>query len=154
MVHHARLLRPWKPGPQERRTVYSMVDFASGPWRTEVLGARRIRRGEFGLPPRKNVNKMMQQVQRCRRKCRRPRRSFPRDRHGARAVARSGDDHREPGACGAGDRPAVVDPEDIEMLQDMVPRPQRGPDFVPGDPREARRITGGLGDLGLNMPGL
>jgi nucleoid-associated protein EbfC len=52
--------------------------------------------------------------------------------------------------------PEVVDPEDIEMLQDMVLAAVNEA-LTSSQEMASKRlggITGGLGDLGLNMPGL
>ena len=52
--------------------------------------------------------------------------------------------------------PEVVDPEDVEMLQDMVLAAVNEA-LTSSQEMASKRlggITGGLGDLGLNMPGL
>jgi DNA-binding YbaB/EbfC family protein len=52
--------------------------------------------------------------------------------------------------------PEVVDPEDVEMLQDMVLAAVN--EAMTSSQELANKklggITGGLGDLGLNLPGL
>jgi DNA-binding YbaB/EbfC family protein len=52
--------------------------------------------------------------------------------------------------------PEVVDPEDVEMLQDMVLAAVNEALTSSQDMASKRLggITGGLGDMGLNMPGL
>src|SRR3954462_3116403 len=52
--------------------------------------------------------------------------------------------------------PEVLDPEDVEMLQDMVLAAVNEA-LTSSQEMASKRlggITGGLGDLGLNMPGL
>jgi DNA-binding YbaB/EbfC family protein len=52
--------------------------------------------------------------------------------------------------------PEVVDPEDVEMLQDMV-LAAVNESLNSAQEMASKRlggITGGLGDLGLNLPGL
>ncbi len=52
--------------------------------------------------------------------------------------------------------PSVVDPEDVEMLQDMVLAATN--EAVNSSQEMASKrlggITGGLGDMGLNLPGM
>lgn len=52
--------------------------------------------------------------------------------------------------------PGVVDPDDVEMLQDMVMAAVNEA-LTSSQEMASKRlggITGGLGDMGLNMPGL
>lgn len=52
--------------------------------------------------------------------------------------------------------PGVIDPDDVEMLQDMVMAAVNEA-LTSSQEMASKRlggITGGLGDMGLNMPGL
>ena len=107
---------------------------------------------------RKNVNKMMQQVQQMQAEMQKAQEELARETVTASAGGGAGK------ATITGNlelveleiNPEVVDPEDVEMLQDMVLAAVNEA-LTSSQEMASKRlggITGGLGDLGLNMPGL
>jgi DNA-binding YbaB/EbfC family protein len=110
------------------------------------------------LPPRKNVNKMMQQVQQMQAEMQKAQEELARETvtasAGGGAVKATITGNLE--LVDLEIDPEVVDPEDVEMLQDMVLAAVNEA-LTSSQEMASKRlggITGGLGDLGLNMPGL
>ena len=119
---------------------------------------RRVRRGEFGLSPRQNVNKMMQQVQKMQQEMQRAQEELARET----VTASAGGGAVKATMTGGLElvsveiAPEVVDPEDVEMLEDMVLAAVNEA-LSSAQQLASKRlggITGGLGDMGLNLPGL
>jgi DNA-binding YbaB/EbfC family protein len=110
------------------------------------------------LSQRRNVNKMMQQVQKMQQEMQRAQEELARET----VTASAGGGAVKATMTGGLEllsveiNPEVVDPEDVEMLEDMVlaavnealsSAQQLASNRLGG-------ITGGLGDMGLNLPGL
>jgi nucleoid-associated protein EbfC len=110
------------------------------------------------LSQRRNVNKMMQQVQKMQQEMQRAQEELARET----VTASAGGGAVKATMTGGLEllsveiNPEVVDPEDVEMLEDMVlaavnealsSAQQLASNRLGG-------ITGGLGDMGLDLPGL
>ncbi|MDQ4042965.1 MAG: YbaB/EbfC family nucleoid-associated protein [Actinomycetota bacterium] len=107
---------------------------------------------------RKNVNKMMQQVQQMQQEMQQAQEELARET----VTASAGGGVVKATMTGNLELvelqidPEVLDPEDVEMLQDMVLAAVNEA-LTSSQEMASKRlggITGGLGDLGLNMPGL
>jgi DNA-binding YbaB/EbfC family protein len=129
-----------------------------GAARQEPEGLRRVRRGEPGLGKRKNVNKMMQQVQQMQQEMQQAQEELARETvtasAGGGAVKATMTGNLE--LVELQIDPEVLDPEDVEMLQDMVLAAVNEA-LTRSQEMASKRlggITGGLGDLGLNLPGM
>src|SRR3712207_5477643 len=118
---------------------------------------RRVRRGA-GLGGRRNVNKMMQQVQKMQQEMQRAQEELARET----VTASAGGGAVKATMTGGLElvsieiNPEVVDPEDVEMLEDMVTAAVNEA-LSSAQELASRRlggITGGLGDLGFNLPGM
>jgi nucleoid-associated protein EbfC len=110
------------------------------------------------LPRRQNVNKMMQQVQQMQQEMQQAQEELARETvtasAGGGAVKATMTGNLE--LVELQIDPEVLDPEDVEMLQDMVLAAVNEA-LTSSQEMASKRlggITGGLGDLGLNMPGL
>lgn len=110
------------------------------------------------MSPRQNVNKMMQQVQKMQADMQKAQEELARET----VTASAGGGAVKATVTGSLELvsveidPGVVDPDDIEMLQDMVLAAVNEA-LTSSQEMASKRlggITGGLGDLGLNMPGL
>ena len=106
----------------------------------------------------RNVNKMMQQVQQMQQQMQQAQEELARETvtasagGGAVKATMTGDMHLESIAI----EPDAVDPEDVEMLQDMVLAAVNEA-LASAQELASKKlggITGGLGDLGLNIPGM
>ena len=110
------------------------------------------------MSQRRNVNKMMQQVQKMQQEMQRAQEELARET----VTASAGGGAVKATMTGGLEllsveiNPEVVDPEDVEMLEDMVlaavnealsSAQQLASNRLGG-------ITGGLGDMGLGLPGL
>ena len=107
---------------------------------------------------RKNVNKMMQQVQQMQQEMQQAQEELARETvtasAGGGAVKATMTGNLE--LVELQIDPEVLDPEDVEMLQDMV-LAAVNESLNSAQELASKRlggITGGLGDLGLNIPGL
>ena len=110
------------------------------------------------MSQRRNVNKMMQQVQQMQQQMQQAQEELARET----VTASAGGGAVKATMTGGLELvsieidPDVVDPEDVEMLQDMVQASVN--EALARDQELASRklggITGGLGDLGLNLPGM
>ncbi len=107
---------------------------------------------------RKNVNKMMQQVQQMQAEMQRAQEELARET----VTASAGGGAVKATMTGGLELvsveidPEVLDPEDVEMLQDLVLAAVNEV-LTSAQELASKRlggITGGLGDLGLNIPGL
>ncbi|MCA3747770.1 MAG: YbaB/EbfC family nucleoid-associated protein [Rubrobacter sp.] len=107
---------------------------------------------------RRNINKMMKQVQQMQQEMQRAQEELARET----VTASAGGGAVKVTMTGGLELtsveidPEVLDPEDVEMLQDMV---QAAVNEAINSAQElaSRKlggVTGGLGDLGLNLPGL
>ncbi|ABG03483.1 Nucleoid-associated protein [Rubrobacter xylanophilus DSM 9941] len=107
---------------------------------------------------RRNINKMMKQVQQMQQEMQRAQEELARET----VTASAGGGAVKVTMTGGLELtsieidPGVLDPEDVEMLQDMV---QAAVNEAINSAQElaSRKlggVTGGLGDLGLNLPGL
>jgi nucleoid-associated protein EbfC len=142
-------------GPEERRTVYSMLGLRVDALLDKSLRIRGGWRGELSLSPRQNVNKMMQQMQQQMQQAQE-------ELANETVTASAGGGAVRATMTGSMELvsieidPEVVDPEDVEMLQDMVLAAVN--EAMTSSQELANKklggITGGLGDLGLNLPGL
>ena len=147
------------PKPEgRRRTVYSSTGSASRRCRTGARSKRQVWRGDRGLGKRKNVNKMMQQVQQMQAEMQKAQEDLAKET----VTASAGGGAVKATMTGGLDLveleidPEVLDPEDVEMLQDLVLAAVNEA-LTSAQELASKRlggITGGLGDLGLNMPGL
>jgi len=110
------------------------------------------------LAGRRNINKMMKQVQQMQQEMQRAQEELARET----VTASAGGGAVKVTMTGGLELtsieidPGVLDPEDVEMLQDMV---QAAVNEAINSAQElaSRKlggVTGGLGDLGLNLPGL
>jgi DNA-binding YbaB/EbfC family protein len=110
------------------------------------------------LAGRRNINKMMRQVQQMQQEMQRAQEELARET----VTASAGGGAVKVTMTGGLELtsieidPGVLDPEDVEMLQDMV---QAAVNEAINSAQElaSRKlggVTGGLGDLGLNLPGL
>ena len=107
---------------------------------------------------RKNVNKMMQQVQQMQQEMQQAQEELARETvtasAGGGAVKATMTGNLE--LVELQIDPEVLDPEDVEMLQDMVLAAVNEA-LTSSKEMASKRlggITGGLGDLGLNLPGM
>ena len=107
---------------------------------------------------RRNVNKMMQQVQKMQAEMQKAQEELARET----VTASAGGGAVKVTMTGGLELvsieidPEVLDPEDVEMLQDMVLAAVNEA-LTSSQELASKRlggITGGLGDMGLNMPGL
>lgn len=107
---------------------------------------------------RKNVNKMMQQVQKMQQDMQQAQEELAKET----VTASAGGGAVKATVTGGQELVSieiaseVVDPEDVEMLQDMI---LAAVNEAMGSAQElaSRKlggITGGLGDMGLNLPGM
>ena len=107
---------------------------------------------------RQNVNKMMQQVQKMQQEMQQAQEELARET----VTASAGGGAVKATMTGGLELvsleidPEVLDPEDVEMLQDMVlaavnESMSRAPELAS---KRLGGITGGLGDFGINMPGM
>jgi DNA-binding YbaB/EbfC family protein len=110
------------------------------------------------LAKRQNVNKMMQQVQQMQEEMQKAQEELARQNvtasAGGGAVKATITGNLE--LVDLQIDPEVLDPDDVEMLQDMVLAAVNEA-LTSSQEMASKRlggITGGLGDLGLNMPGL
>ena len=110
------------------------------------------------MSPRQNVNKMMQQVQKMQQEMQQAQEELASETvtasAGGGAVKATMTGGLELVALEID--PEVLDPEDVEMLQDMV-LAAVNESLNSAQELASKRlggITGGLGDLGLNLPGL
>ncbi len=110
------------------------------------------------MSQRRNVNKMMQQVQKMQQEMQRAQEELARET----VTASAGGGAVKATMTGGLELvdlqidPDVVDPDDVEMLQDMV-LAAVNESLNSAQEMASKRlggITGGLGDLGLNLPGL
>jgi DNA-binding YbaB/EbfC family protein len=110
------------------------------------------------LPQRRNVNKMMQQVQQMQQQMQQAQEELARET----VTASAGGGAVKATMTGGLELqsieidPDVVDPDDVEMLQDLV-QAAVNEALTSAQELASRKlggITGGLGDLGLNMPGM
>ena len=110
------------------------------------------------MSPRQNVNKMMQQVQKMQQEMQQAQEELAKET----VTASAGGGAVKVTVTGGLEvvsveiAPEVVDPEDVEMLQDMVLAATN--EAVNSSQEMASKrlggITGGLGDMGLNLPGM
>jgi DNA-binding YbaB/EbfC family protein len=109
------------------------------------------------LAARQNVNKMMQQVQKMQQEMQQAQEELARET----VTASAGGGAVKATMTGGLElvsleiNPEVLDPEDVEMLQDMV-LAAVNESLNSAQELASKRlggITGGLGDLGINMPG-
>ena len=107
---------------------------------------------------RQNVNKMMQQVQKMQQEMQQAQEQLAQET----VTASAGGGAVKATMTGGLElvsleiNPEVLDPEDVEMLQDMV-LAAVNESLNSAQEMASKRlggITGGLGDLGINMPGL
>jgi len=110
------------------------------------------------LSPRQNVNKMMQQVQKMQQEMQKVQEEISRET----VTASAGGGAVKATMTGSLELvsveidPGVVDPDDIEMLEDMILAAVNEA-LTSAQELASKRlggITGGLGDLGLNLPGM
>jgi nucleoid-associated protein EbfC len=107
---------------------------------------------------RRNVNKMMQQVQQMQEQMRVAQEELQKETVSASAGGGAVKATMTGGMelVSVEIDPDVVDPEDVEMLQDMV---LAAVNEAMNSAQELANkklggVTGGLGDLGLNLPGM
>jgi DNA-binding YbaB/EbfC family protein len=110
------------------------------------------------MPQPPNMNKMMQQVQKMQEEMQRAQEELARETvtasAGGGAVKATVTGNLE--LVDLQIDPEVLDPDDVEMLQDMVLAAVNEA-LTSSQEMASKRlggITGGLGDMGLNMPGL
>ncbi len=144
---------------EERRTVYSIL----GLYMKVLINKRSKVRGVFGeetlvLGKRKNVNKMMQQVQQMQEEMQKAQEELAKETvtasAGGGAVKATITGNLE--LVNLHIDPEVLDPDDVEMLQDMVLAAVNEA-LTSSQEMASKRlggITGGLGDMGLNLPGM
>ena len=102
---------------------------------------------------RRNVNKMMQQVQQMQQQMQQAQEELAKET----VTASAGGGAVKATMTGGLELVSVeIDPEDVEMLQDMV---LAAVNEALGSAQELANkklggITGGLGDMGLNIPGM
>ncbi len=110
------------------------------------------------MSPRQNVNKMMQQVQKMQQEMQKVQEEISRET----VTASAGGGAVKATMTGSLELvsveidPGVVDPDDIEMLEDMILAAVNEA-LTSAQELASKRlggITGGLGDLGLNLPGM
>ena len=110
------------------------------------------------MSKRRNVNKMMQQVQKMQQEMQRAQEELASET----VTASAGGGAVKATMTGGLELvsvdidPEVVDPEDVEMLEDMVLAAVNEA-LSSAQQLASKRlggITGGLGDMGLNLPGL
>ena len=113
---------------------------------------------ERRMGKRKNVNKMMQQVQQMQAEMQKAQEDLAKET----VTASAGGGAVKATMTGGLELveleidPEVLDPEDVEMLQDLV-LAAVNESLTSAQELASKRlggITGGLGDLGLNIPGL
>jgi DNA-binding YbaB/EbfC family protein len=146
---------------KEHRTVYNALGLtvwaARAKGRPDQVSVRRTRRRR-GLSPRQNVNKMMQQVQKMQQEMQKVQEEISRET----VTASAGGGAVKATMTGGLELvsveidPGVVDPDDIEMLEDMILAVVNEALTSAQDLASKRlgSVTGGLGDLGLNLPGM
>ena len=110
------------------------------------------------MAKRQNVNKMMQQVQKMQQEMQQAQDELAKET----VTASAGGGAVKVTVTGGLEvvsveiAPEVVDPDDVEMLQDMVLAATN--EAVHSSQEMASKrlggITGGLGDMGLNLPGM
>ena len=110
------------------------------------------------MAKRQNMNKMMQQVQKMQQDMQQAQEELAKET----VTASAGGGAVKVTVTGGLEvvsveiDPEVVDPEDVEMLQDMVLAATN--EAVNSSQEMASKrlggITGGLGDMGLNLPGM
>ena len=109
------------------------------------------------MAARQNVNKMMQQVQKMQQEMQQAQEELASET----VTASAGGGAVKATMTGGLElvsleiNPEVLDPEDVEMLQDMV-LAAVNESLNSAQEMASKRlggITGGLGDLGINMPG-
>ena len=110
------------------------------------------------MAKRQNVNKMMQQVQKMQQEMQQAQEELAKET----VTASSGGGAVKVTVTGGLEvvsveiDPEVIDPDDVEMLQDMILAATN--EAVNSSQEMASQrlggITGGLGDMGLNLPGL
>ncbi|MBA2345476.1 MAG: YbaB/EbfC family nucleoid-associated protein [Rubrobacter sp.] len=110
------------------------------------------------MAKRQNVNKMMQQVQKMQQEMQQAQDELAKET----VTASAGGGAVKVTVTGGLEvvsveiDPEVVDPDDVEMLQDMVLAATN--EAVNSSQEMASKrlggITGGLGDMGLNLPGM
>lgn len=110
------------------------------------------------MAKRQNMNKMMQQVQKMQQEMQEAQEQLAKET----VTASAGGGAVKVTVTGGLEvvsveiDPEVVDPEDVEMLQDMVLAATN--EAVNSSQEMASKrlggITGGLGDMGLNLPGM
>ena len=110
------------------------------------------------MAKRQNVNKMMQQVQKMQQEMQQAQEELAKET----VTASAGGGAVKVTVTGGLEvvsveiDPEVVDPDDVEMLQDMILAATN--EAVNSSQEMASQrlggITGGLGDMGLNLPGM
>ena len=149
-----------KADGKKRRTVYNTLDHrlaCKSQGRSDQDNVQRTGRRR-GLSQRRNANKMMQQVQKMQQEMQRAQEELARET----VTASAGGGAVKATMTGGLELvsieidPEVVDPEDVEMLQDMVLAAVNEALSSAQDlaSKKLGGVTGGLGDLGLNLPGL
>src|SRR5215218_5469490 len=118
---------------------------------THVVHRPRARESSMGN--RRNVNKMMQQVQQMQQQMQQAQEELANET----VTASAGGGAVRATMTGGMELVSIeIDPEDVEMLQDMVLAAVN--EAMTSSQELANKklsgITGGLGDLGLNIPGL
>ena len=142
--------------PGGSHTVYSMLKPCVPRAQQKDPGSWRVLRGGSNLA-RQNVNKMMQQVQKMQQEMQQAQEELAHET----VTASAGGGAVKATMTGGLElvsleiNPEVLDPEDVEMLQDMV-LAAVNESLNSAQEMASKRlggITGGLGDLGVNMPG-
>ncbi len=152
---------PWTDNANDRRRLYYGVELkvvAHGDESLTMTWLVDLEIQESSLGNRRNVNKMMQQVQQMQQQMQQAQEELARET----VTASAGGGAVKATMTGGMELVSieidseVVDPEDVEMLQDMVLAAVN--EAMTSAQELANKklggITGGLGDLGLNMPGL
>jgi nucleoid-associated protein EbfC len=144
------------PRSVERYTLCS--DFVWTHCQIRALESRARSERRIWVGNRRNVNKMMQQVQQMQQQMQQAQEELANET----VTASAGGGAVKATMTGSMELvsieidPDVVDPEDVEMLQDMVLAAVN--EAMTSSQELANKklggITGGLGDLGLNLPGL
>jgi DNA-binding YbaB/EbfC family protein len=153
-----------KADGRKRRAVYNTLGVTVWAAKAEgdpikiVLASVQRSGRRRGLSPRQNVNKMMQQVQQMQQQMQQAQEELARET----VTASAGGGAVKATMTGGLELvsieidPDVVDPEDVEMLQDMVLAAVNEA-LTSAQELASKKlggITGGLGDLGLNLPGM
>ena len=146
---------------KQRRAVYNTLGvtvWAAKAKEDPIKDSIQCFRRRRSLSPRQNVNKMMQQVQQMQQQMQQAQEELAHET----VTASAGGGAVKATMTGGLELqsieidPDVVDPEDVEMLQDMV---QAAVNEALASAQELASkklggITGGLGDMGLNLPGM